>query len=736
MMQKLPGELNFARHRRLPILVGAEAAECGLVCLAMVGAWHGHRVDLNGLRQRYALSNTGATLRSIMDLADRLQLSSRALRIDLDGLWQIKTPAILHWDLNHFVVLRGVSRRSVTIHDPASGLRRLTWEQASTHFTGVALELTPSASFVPIHAKAPTRITHLWSRIDGFWPAVGQVAGLSIALQVFAFATPFYIQLVVDQAIARSDAALLLTLAIAFGCLVLLQTVVEALRAWTLLAVGQLANFQITGNLIRHLLRVRADFFEKRHIGDLVSRLGSVKILQDLITRGIAAALIDGAMAILAAALLVIYSRPLAIVVGMAVLLHFAVAMAAYPMMRRRLEEQLNEDANEQSYLMETLRAATTIRLLGREAEREGVWRNLYARVMNASVSLGKWQISVQATRTLLTGLQTILVIYLGARAVISGSGFSLGMLFAFLALRQTFTDRATTFIEQIIQFRLLGLHLDRLGDIIHAEPEAREDAPAAPAATVEGSLALEGVSFAYGATDRPVLRSVDLSVRAGEFVAITGPSGGGKSTLLKLLLGLQRPTSGRVVLDGRPASPADWRAWRSQVGVVAQEDRLLSGTLAENIAFFDPGLDMQRVVQAAQAARIHDEISCMPMQYMSLVGDMGSALSGGQKQRVLLARALYRQPKILFLDEGTANLDEAAEQSIASLIASLPITRIVVAHRPALLECADRVILVKDAGVHDVCGPAAPRTAMSHRRTDLKGPEGNYDNKSAGALP
>jgi ATP-binding cassette subfamily B protein RaxB len=397
--------------------------------------------------------------------------------------------------------------------------------------------------------------------------------------------------------------------------------------------------------------------------------------------------------------------------VGMSLLAYFAVAMAAYPMMRRRTEEQLVESAAEQSFLMESVRAASTIQLLGREAERESLWRNAYARVVNANVSVGKWQITVQFAQTLIMGLQTAFVVLVGARAVLRGEGFSLGMLMACLALRQTFTDRATNLVAQALQFRLLAVHLDRLGDIVTAKAEIRSEAPR-PMLEVSGAIRLEGVNFRYGFADPPILTGIDLEVAPGEFVAITGVSGGGKTTLLKVMLGLHAPTSGAVFLEGQPAGSELFRAWREHVGVVAQDDRLLSGTLAANIAFFDPAMDMERVLEAAGAALIHDDISRMPMQYMSPVGDMGSALSGGQKQRVLLARALYRRPKILFLDEGTANLDIATELQIANIIAGMSMTRIVVAHRPALLERADRVLTVSGGMLRNAPSSTGIRSA------------------------
>ncbi|WP_339873071.1 peptidase domain-containing ABC transporter [uncultured Brevundimonas sp.] len=688
-------DLNFSRRRRLPVIQGAEAAECGLVCMAMIARYHSHDVDLNGLRQRFSLSMSGATLRSIMGLADGLGFAPRALRVELSALDKVLLPAILHWDLNHFVVLKSVSNGKAVIHDPAAGARTYSLDDLSKHFTGVALELTPSDTFEKVTARAPIKLTSLWSRMVGFWPAFFQILGLSVALQIAAFAMPFQMQLVVDEGIFRADRDLLTVLAIGFGALVIIQATIEALRAWALQVFGQMLSFQMVGNLVRHLMRLPTDWFEKRHVGDILSRIGSATAIQDVLTRGVIAAIIDGLMAVVAIIIMLLYSPTLTAVVVGAVAINLALAFSVFPALKARTEEQIIETAREQSHIMETVRAATTIKVMGREAERESSWRNLYANAINAAVSVSKFQISLSFTQGLITGLQTVLVIYLGARTIVAGDGFSVGMLFAFLSFRQTFTDRANALINQAIQFKFLTLHLDRLADIVTAEVET-SSAAAPPRLEVRGSMDLSDIGFRYGAADRPILDGLNLTVEPGEFLAITGASGGGKTTLLKLMLGLRHPTEGAITLDGQTATPDLWRAWREQVGVVAQDDRLLSGTIADNIAFFDPDLDMTRVQQAAYAAQVHDDIARMPMQYLSLVGDMGSTLSGGQKQRVLLARALYRQPRILILDEGTANLDVQTEEVIADLIAQLPITRIVVAHRPALLQRADRVLVVE----------------------------------------
>ena len=702
--------LNFSGIRRLPIILASEAAECGLACLAMVARYHGHDVDLNGLRQRFALSLTGMSLRNLIAVADQFGFSSRPLRVELSALAKVKAPAILHWDLNHFVVLHSVGSKSATIHDPALGARTLSLDEVSKHFTGVALELAPTAGFTPVQARLPMRVSSLWSQMTGLWGAIIQVVALSAALQIAAFAAPFQIQLVVDDAIFRGDQDLLFVLALGFGALVVVQASIEALRGWALRVFGHLLSFQIMGNLVRHMMRLPADFFEKRHVGDIFSRMGAVQPIQDAITRGVIAAIIDGVMGFIAAGLLFLYSPMLAAIVILATLLHLAIVFTLYPGMRHRMEEEILCRAKEQTHLLETVRAATTIKLMGREGERESFWRNLYADVTNASIAVGKYQISMTFVQTLISGLVNVIIIYLGARLILNGQGFSVGMLYAFLSFRQTFNDRAISFINQLVQFRLMRLHLDRLADIVTAVPDV--EGPLGINLDFKGAIKVRDLSFRYGAVDQFVLQDLDLDIEPGDFVAITGPSGDGKTTLLKLLLGLNRPTSGFIELDGNRASPELWRQWRTHVGVVTQDDRLLSGTIADNIAFFDPDLDMARVEAAAKAARVHDDIMRSPMQYLGLVGDMGSTLSGGQRQRVLFARALYGKPQVLFLDEGTANLDEATEAAIADLIATMSITRIVVAHRPALLMRAKRVLLLKERQITDITASWDARAA------------------------
>jgi ATP-binding cassette subfamily B protein RaxB len=381
------------------------------------------------------------------------------------------------------------------------------------------------------------------------------------------------------------------------------------------------------------------------------------------------------------------------IVVG-SVVLYAVLRLALYRVLWRRTEMTIQAAAQENSTFIETVRAIQSLKLFNRESEREGQWLNRYAEVANANVRLGRVKIAFSTMNDLIFGLEMVLTVFLAARLALANS-LTVGMIFAFMSYRQHFTEKAVQLVEKALDFRILGLHLERLSDIALSPLELGHARPLAYARPIEGRIELRRVFFRYSETDPFVLEDINLDIDAGEFVAIMGPSGGGKTTLMKIMLGLLEPNSGEVLIDGVPLATLGARPYREQVAAVMQEDQLLSGSIADNICFFDPGFDEERMIRSARLAGIHDEIMMMPMTYNSLVGDMGSSLSGGQKQRVLLARALYREPRILFLDEGTAHLDLDNERHINESLHRLGMTRISVAHRPDISAGANRVIVI-----------------------------------------
>jgi ATP-binding cassette subfamily B protein RaxB len=366
---------------------------------------------------------------------------------------------------------------------------------------------------------------------------------------------------------------------------------------------------------------------------------------------------------------------------------------------------------------METIRAIRAIKLHGHEAVRENGWRNRYAEVISAAYRARLVGIKLDLAEGLLFGLSFLLTVQMGAVAVMD-QRMTVGLLLAFLAYRSSFTTSATALIDQFQKWRLLAVHLERLADIVAEKKEEIRPAPARGALLAGPAIRADGLTFAYGPTEAPIIDEASLDIPAGSFVAIVGPSGSGKTTLVRVLLGLLQPTSGKIQIDGVPLGPATLSAWRGRVAAVMQDDYLLTGTLAENIAFFDPAPDPQLIEHVARLARIHNDIVKMPMAYHSLISDMGAALSGGQRQRILLARALYRDPDALFLDEGTANLDPETEAQITRMIAGLQITRIVIAHRPALVEKADIVLRLEGGRIVEVSRKAAERPWLHDQQT------------------
>jgi ATP-binding cassette subfamily B protein RaxB len=692
--------LNFSGRGHLPLIRQTEASECGLACLAMIASFHGHRTDLNALRRRFPVSLKGVTLRALMQVASQLNFGCRPLRIELDHLGQLNLPAVLHWDMNHFVVLKAVKKGGIVVHDPAAGERRLPISEASKHLSGVALELSPTDEFTRKDETVRLPFSAFWGRMSGSTHALTQIFVLSVILEILIIAAPFYMQLTIDEVIARGDVDLLIILALGFALLMLIKVASTAIRSFILLVLQNTLSFQIGARLFHHLVRLPLSYFEKRHIGDILSRFGSIEPIRNMLAEGLITGLLDGVMATLTLLMMFIYSVQLGLVVLSAFLLYAASRLALFRMLRRRNEAVIQSKAQENSTFIETVRAVQSLKLLNRESERESQWLNRYADSVNANVRLGRAKVSFKTINDTIFGVENIITIYLAARLALDNV-LTVGMIFAFMSYKQQFVERTALLVEKALDFRLLGLHLERLGDIALSPLERGHDQHLSYTRSIQGAIELRDVCFRYAESEPLVLNNVNLRVDAGQFVTIMGPSGSGKTTLMKIMLGLLEPTSGDVLIDGVPLGVIGPRAYREQIGAVMQEDQLLSGSIADNICFFETTFDQQRMITCAQIAGVHDEIMAMPMTYNSLIGDMGSSLSSGQKQRVLLARALYRQPKILFLDEGTAHLDVEKERQINESLRRMSMTRVSVAHRPEITSGADSVLRIESAAAY-----------------------------------
>lgn len=694
--------------RRTPVLMQSEASECGLICLLMVAAHHGADRDLPAARQRYSVSARGSNLRDLIALAGRMNLAARAVRLEPEALRDLRRPAVLHWNHNHFVTLVAVRRRGIVVHDPAQGRRLADWAEVGESFTGVALELSPTEGFRPVKERASLRLRDLLRRTRGLGGAIAGLVAISLLLEAIVLALPIGLQVVIDQVLVSGDRSLLVLVTLALALAIAVQAGLALVRQWATTGLGASLSMQWKTALHAHLLRLRLSFFARRHLGDITSRFGSIDAIQGMITSSAVVSLLDGFFSIILIVAMAFYGGTLVLVSLGGIALYLGLRIASYRLLRRLMRERIVTEALEQTHFMETARAMASVKALGIEDRRAGTWTNRLVDSLNARIAGEKATAVLGAIRTLVYGMTRLLLIYLGALAVLAGD-MTVGMLVAFLAYSEQLAARLGVLVDVVIDFRLLGVHAERISDIALAPPEAGDAAagPVAPAlarAAGAGRLVLRDLRFAYDEGAKPVLDGVNFVVEAGECVAIRGPSGAGKSTLVRLMAGLELPDAGVVEIDGTALRPDTLADYRRRVGAVLQDDQLLAGSIAENVGGFDAPIDGDRVREAARMASVDEDVRAMPMGYETLVGDMGSTLSGGQKQRIILARAFYRRPSVLILDEATSHLDSANEARINERIAGLAMTRIVVAHRESTLRSADRIVALEDLGT-----PAVP---------------------------
>ncbi|CNJ58746.1 peptidase domain-containing ABC transporter [Yersinia kristensenii] len=559
-----------ALRQRLPVMMQTEATECGLACMAMIAGYYGLNMDLQALRKHYQVSLKGMSLRDLIVLADRLSLGSRPVRADLDSARQLKTPCILHWSFNHFVVLKKFSRHGATIIDPAKGERKISLTELSQHFTGIALEIWPNPHFQRRTEKKTIRLLDMFKNVSGLSRALAHILTLSFCIELLAMAVPLAAQFILDMALRSGDINLVSLITWGIIALLIFRALLSLVRAWMVMSIKYTLGIQWNSGLFSHLIRLPVSYFEKRHIGDVRSRFNSLSVVQDAFTADMVASLLDIVVVIGLFFLMWAYDGYLAAVTVLISLTYAAIKFFLFSAYRSANLEAIAHEAKQQSHFLETVRG-----------------------------------------------------------------------------------------------------------------------------------IEVKDLSYRYGDGDPAVFEHVSLSIKAGESIAIVGPSGCGKSTLLKCMGGLVPQKCGSILFDGVDAHRLGLDAYRKHIAYVLQEDKLFAGSLLDNISSFDIHPDSEWALECARLASIHTEIDAMPMKYETRVGDMGSALSGGQRQRVSLARALYKRPRILFLDEATSDLDIDNEARINDAIRALKITRIFVAHRPTMIAMADRVFdLSKNAEI------------------------------------
>jgi len=694
-------DLGLFGRRQVPFVGASELNECGLACLAAISAYFEGEPGLAEIRQLAVPSGRGETLLELRNLAERIGLAARGVKVAVGALAQLALPAILHWEMNHFVVLERVTKNGIVIMDPAAGRMAVAWAAVDKSFTGVALETRVSPTWRK--ARGPARKVSVLDFLAplGHWRNdIALIVALSLLMEVLVLIAPLQMQLSIDSALQGSDGRLVWVLAIGFTLVVLLQAAISMVRGWALAVFGARVGYELKDRFVRALHRKSARFFLKHHSADILSRSRSVDTIQSLVTAQLLQALLDGVMsiAIIVVMLLAVPSMA-AVVVFFAVLNLLATAglrRAAIDVSRRSLRVAAQAD----SYFLENARAARAIRLFGKELVRASVWRNKFVELTNLGLADGRLTMFSSQASQLTNGLGNAALIALGTWLVL-GNAITLGTMMMFFLFRAFLVERLNRAVLYAMELRRVRTNAERIEEVMADEPgadDARVEKPFMVGETGSVRIEVKDVWFRYGNDSPWILQGASLVVEPGEAVAITGPSGSGKTTLLHLMIGLLEPNRGEVLINGREIRTIASADLARVIGVVMQDDILFQGTVADNVSFFDAPIDMARVARAARQANIAAEIEAMPMQYHSLLAEAAADISGGQKQRLFIARALYHAPRILFLDEATSHLDGTSEALVSRAVAAMDMTRVLVAHRRETIAIADRVVAVDPA--------------------------------------
>jgi ATP-binding cassette subfamily B protein len=658
----------------------------------MVLGYHGRRVGLQEVREVLLPNRDGINARSILEAALFFGMKGRGVRCDLDELFRLERGAILHWEFRHFVVFDELLRDGVAIVDPGYGRRKVSMEEFGKAFTGVALLLEPNAAFQVGESSGVGWRRYLGPLLenasDGWRTFV-----LSILLQLLALGLPVLTGFVVDRVVPREDARSLTLVAGAVALVAAFHLVSSLVRGHLLLELRTLLEVRMTTSFVQHLVALPYAFFQQRPAGDLLSRLASNKAIRDVLTSTALSSLLDGTLVITYLLILVVASpRVAAVAVGLA-----AGQLFVFLLQRRRqadlLGRGLEVQARERSFEVEMISGMETLKSMGAEHRAVEHWSQIFVDAVNLELERGRLENLSEAALSTLRLVSPLVALAVATGLSLSGQ-LSLGAMLSVSALAAAFLAPVGSLMASAAHLQIVSSYATRIEDVFQAEPEP-SGARTRPPEDL-GRIRVEDVGFRFGPVSPWAVRGVSLAVEPGSFVAVVGRTGCGKSTLASLLVGMHRPTEGRIAFGGVDLRELDLRMVRQRLGIVTQRPYLFAASIRANIALGNPDLPLEAVREAARLAQIDAEIEAMPMGYETPLVDGGSSLSGGQRQRIALARALACKPAVLVLDEATSALDPITENAVHGAISALGCTRVVIAHRLSTIVDADLVLVME----------------------------------------
>ncbi len=713
-----PARSLGARLKPTPLIFQQERSECALACLAMVAsAIKGSEISLGELRTRCRVGQGGLSAAHVLELGRSLGMHGRGVRLEPDALAELRLPAILHWDMDHFVVLVRVRRRHCVLHDPAAGKLRLAQPELSKHFTGVAVEFWSGDQVENEPGPASDsgrwqqlRLVDLWTDLRGSTGHMVWVLLLSVLTQLLAIMVPWHVQWTVDEGLLRGDVDLIAVLAVGFACLLCLRVALQWVRGVVVSHLGHTLAYVFANRFFWHLIRLPLNWFQLRGVGDVAARFNSLVPVRDFYTQGAALLVVDASVVVLSAVAMLVYSTKLAaLTIGLEVVF-VLLYLSTVPRLKRLSLSTIVAEGREQNHLLESIKAIQSVKTYALETGRLQLWQKLHAATLDHSLTLQLTHNYLRTAALLLSGAGLIVTVTYGAYDIVEAQNLSIGMLMAFLSYRGYFSERLRSLTEQWVQIKTLSVHLMRLGDVLLESPDEVAPGDGSEDVEVRGQarkalpdvLQLANIEFAYSDVEAPVLCDLSLEIEPGEFVAIVGQSGSGKSTLLKIMMGLLFPRRGTLHLGASRMSRENRQTWRHRFGCVVQEDRFLSGSICDNVAGFGD-VEPTRLADVLHQVGILATISTLPMGVRTQIGELEAQFSSGQMQRLVLARALYRDPDYLLIDEGTSHLDPQSSAHVQQLVRGLSMTRIVITHDMDFAVLADRVLCLEGGTLREL---------------------------------
>ena len=686
-------------RKRVPVVSQMSVVECGAACLAMILSYYGRSTNVSAIREQCGIGRDGLSAFALVKAARAYGLRTRAISVEIEDLRFVPLPAIIHWNFNHFLVVERWLPSVVEVVDPGQGRMRISAGEFEQCFTGVVITLEPGIAFERKGSVTKGSVRAYAANYVKLAPrALLQVIGASLLLQLFGLATPILTKVVVDQVIPAGLHEELMLLGLGMVILLCAQFVTTLLRGLVLLYLQTRIDMRMMLRFFEHLLTLPVRFFQQRSSGDLLSRMSSNQVIRDTISRQLISTLLDGSFVLVYFFILLSQSLLYSLVVLCLGLLQVLLLLSTTRLMHRLSLRGLTAQGKAQGYATEVLVGMPTLKAMGAEHLALERWSNLFFEGINSSVRQNTASTLIASILSTISAGVPLALLWLGAGQVINGT-LPLGTMLALNALGIALLTPLTTLVTNGQNLQLIASHLERITDVMGAEPEQDSSAVHLPP-RLRGDVRLEHVDFQYDAQAPLVLKDITLEIGAGQKIAIVGRTGSGKSTLGHLLLGLYLPTRGEIYYDGLSLQTLNYQAVRSQFGVVIQNSSLFSGSIRENIVLGNPSIRMEQVMQAAQAAEIHDDILAMPMGYETYVAEDGNVLSGGQRQRIALARALVHVPALLLLDEATSALDVATERIIERNLRALACTQILIAHRLSTVRNADLILVLEQGTI------------------------------------